>query len=88
MKVRFTQRGAADYTHWQKSNAKIFERVRLLIQAIHADPFGGIGKPERLRHYKNPALYSRRIDREHRLVYSMLNGELTIIACRYHYEDL
>jgi toxin YoeB len=88
MKTRFTKRGAADYQHWKENNAKIFERVRELIQAIHTDPLGGIGKPERLRHYKNPALYSRRIDREHRLVYSMANGELTIIACRYHYEDL
>jgi toxin YoeB len=85
MKTQFTQRAAADYQHWQKNNAKIFERVRLL---IHADPFGGIGKPERLRYHKKPALYSRRIDREHHLVYSVANGELTIIACRYYYEDL
>ncbi|WP_447088510.1 Txe/YoeB family addiction module toxin (plasmid) [Enterobacter asburiae] len=88
MKTRFTRRAAADYQYWQENNAKVFERVRHLIQAIHADPFNGIGKPERLRHYKNPALYSRRIDREHRLVYSMANGELTIVACRYHYDDI
>lgn len=88
MKTRFTKRGAADYHHWRNNNAKLFERVRTLILAIHVDPFNGIGKPERLRHHKNPALYSRRIDREHRLVYSMENGELTIIACRYHYEEL
>lgn len=88
MKTRFTRRGAADYQYWKENNAKLFERVRQLILAIHADPFNGIGKPERLRHYKNPALYSRRIDREHRLVYSMANGELTIVACRYHYDEI
>lgn len=88
MKTRFTKRGADDYQYWQKSNVKIFERICVLIHAIHEDPLGGIGKPERLRHYKNPALYSRRIDREHRLVYSMVKNELTIISCRYHYDDV
>nr|WP_318381416.1 Txe/YoeB family addiction module toxin [uncultured Enterobacter sp.] len=88
MKTRFTKRAAADYQHWQGNNAKIFERIRALILAIHADPFNGIGKTERLRHHKNPALYFRRIDRERRLLYSMADGELTIIACRYHYENL
>lgn len=87
MKTRFTQRGANDFRYWQENNAKIYERIRVLIHAIHANPVSGIGKPERLRHYKNPALYSRRIDREHRLVYSINDGVLTIIACRYHYEN-
>ncbi|MBW6280311.1 Txe/YoeB family addiction module toxin, partial [Pseudomonas aeruginosa] len=47
----------------------------------------GIGKPERLRHHKDPALYSRRIDQSHRLVYSIQNGEIIIYAARYHYGD-
>ncbi|WP_071837507.1 Txe/YoeB family addiction module toxin [Serratia symbiotica] len=88
MKIRFTRRAATDFQYWQKNNVKVYERVRLLIKAAHADPFCGIGKPERLRHHKNPALYSRRIDREHRLVYSVTDGELTVIACRFHYESL
>ncbi|NIH15997.1 Txe/YoeB family addiction module toxin [Serratia symbiotica] len=87
MKIRFTRRAATDFQHWQ-NNVKVYERVRLLIKAVHVDLFCGIGKPERLRHHKNPALYSRRIDREHRLVYSVTDGELTIIAWSFHYESL
>ncbi|MCP1065964.1 Txe/YoeB family addiction module toxin [Serratia symbiotica] len=88
MKIRFTRRAATDFQCWQKNNVKVYERVRLLIKAAHADPFCGIGKPNQLRHHKNHALYSRRIDREHRLVYSFTDGELTVIACRFHYESL
>nr|WP_255341962.1 Txe/YoeB family addiction module toxin [Pantoea sp. AS-PWVM4] len=65
---------------------KVVERVRELIKAAHENPLQGIGKPERLRHYKKPALYSRRINREHRLVYSVSDGVITIVACRFPYE--
>ncbi|WP_392405498.1 Txe/YoeB family addiction module toxin [Edwardsiella piscicida] len=46
-----------------------------------------MGKPERLRHHKNPALYSRRIDQQHRLVYSVSGNTVTVVACRFHYGD-
>jgi len=88
LKIRFTRRDVADFQYWQKNNVKVYERVRLLIKAARADSFCSIGKHERLRHHKNSALYSRRIEREHRLVYSITDGELTIIACRFHYESL
>ena len=45
----------------------------------------GIGKPEPLK-YKN--VWSRRIDKENRLVYNIVDGELWIIACRGHYISL
>jgi toxin YoeB len=44
----------------------------------------GIGKPEPLK--GNLArLWSRRIDREHRLVYEVESDVIYIVACRYHY---
>lgn len=86
MKTLFTKRGAEDYNYWKENDPKLFERVKELIKAAHENPLQGIGKPERLRHYKNPALYSRRINREHRLVYSVSDGVITIVACRFHYE--
>ncbi|MDT9702921.1 type II toxin-antitoxin system YoeB family toxin [Streptomyces sp. P17] len=30
-------------------------------------------------------MWSRRIDREHRLVYSVENDILTVYSCRFHY---
>lgn len=45
----------------------------------------GIGKPEPLRHRK---AWSRRIDRENRLVYNFGNDDsLWIISCKGHYEE-
>ncbi|WP_267894594.1 Txe/YoeB family addiction module toxin [Neisseria weaveri] len=37
-----------------------------------------------LRHQKS-GLWSRRIDREHRLVYSVEEDTVTVYACRFHY---
>ncbi|MEN5303926.1 type II toxin-antitoxin system YoeB family toxin [Pseudomonas sp. TWI628] len=33
------------------------------------------------------AITSRRITREHRLVYLFEGGQMTILQCRYHYDD-
>ncbi|CAM3651735.1 Txe/YoeB family addiction module toxin [Rahnella bruchi] len=86
MKTVFTARAAEDYRYWQDNDPKKFERVRQLIKALHADAFVGIGKPEPLKH-KRP-LWSRRIDREHRLVYYVKDGEIVIISCRFHYTGI
>lgn len=74
-----------DYLHWQQADRKLLKRINLLIADIQrGDPFEGIGKPEALRHGLAGA-WSRRIDGEHRLVYSVDDERLTIIQARYHY---
>ena len=85
--IKFTKNGADDINCWRDTDKKKFERIRQLLHSIEADPLTGIGKPERLRHHNDPALYSRRIDQCHRLVYSIQNGEIIIYAARYHYGD-
>jgi len=55
-----------------------------LIRDIERDPAAGIGKPEALKH-EISGLSSRRINDEHRLVYTLMDGELVIVQCRYHY---
>ena len=48
----------------------------------------GKGKPEQLKHYKDPVRFSRRITKSDRLVYSPLEkDELLIISCKGHYEE-
>ena len=85
--INFTPHGAADFAYWKGIEQHKVERIRALLHSIEADPFSGIGKPERLRHHKNPALYSRRIDQQHRLVYSVSDNTVTVVACRFHYDD-
>ena len=49
--INFTAEALADLNFWKKSgNIIILKRIRQLLQAIQADPFKGIGKPEALRH--------------------------------------
>ena len=56
-----------------------------LIQETQKDPFGGIGKPEHLKHELFAGCWSKRIDEEHRLVYRVFDDKITVLACRYHY---
>lgn len=82
--IGFTENGWEDYQHWKNSDPKLFEKLNDLLDACMADPFKGIGKPEPLKGNLT-GLWSRRIDREHRLVYTIEAGTLYVIQCRYHY---
>ena len=82
--VAFTDIGWEDYQYWQKEDAKQRAKINALIDACLAAPFTGIGKPEPLKGSLT-GLWSRRIDREHRLVYAVEANVIHIVACRYHY---
>ena len=85
MYITFSKNAWEDYLSWQKEDKKILKKINELIKDIQRNPFEGIGKPERLK-YDLAGLWSRRIDREHRLVYQVKENEILIYACRYHYE--
>ena len=57
-----------DYLYWQQQDKQTLKRINLLIKDIQRQPFVGIGDPEPLRHNWS-GYWSRRIDKEHRLVY-------------------
>jgi toxin YoeB len=74
-----------DYLYWQGQDSKTLKRINVLIKDALRNPFTGIGKPEALRENLS-GFWSRRIDDQHRLVYSVEGEDLAIVACRYHYE--
>lgn len=74
----------ADSAFWIKTDPGKLERIERLVRAIQASPFAGIGKPEPLRGDLT-GWWSRRIDREHRLVYRVERGVLFILQPRRHY---
>jgi toxin YoeB len=82
--VAFTDIGWEDYQYWQKEDPLLVEKINQLIDACLSDPFEGVGKPEPLKGNLT-GFWSRRINREHRLVYSMQADTLYIVGCRYHY---
>ncbi|MCP5176071.1 MAG: Txe/YoeB family addiction module toxin [Moraxellaceae bacterium] len=73
-----------DYLYWQQQDKQMLKRINLLIKDIQRQPFVGIGDPEPLRHNWS-GYWSRRIDKEHRLVYKATDDLLIIAQCRYHY---
>ncbi len=84
MRITWTASSWEDYLYWQKTDRKKVKRIKELIKSCQCTPIEGIGNPEPLRH-ELQGFWSRRIDTEHRLVYSYENDELLIISCRYHY---
>jgi len=84
VKICFHSHAWTDYLYWQKADRQKLKRINELIRAIQRDPYQGIGKPEPLRGNWS-GFWSRRIDRQHRLVYAVENDKLLIAQCRFHY---
>ncbi len=85
MKIIFVDESWEDYLYWQKTDRKILERINNLVKDISRYPYTGLGKPEPLK-YKYQGFWSRRITEEHRLIYRVLNEEIQIAKCRFHYD--
>ena len=75
MKFPWSNTAWNDYLYWQKTDKKKLKRINILIKDTLRDPFEGIGAPEALKHDLK-GFWSRRIDKEHRLVYRYSNEEL------------
>jgi toxin YoeB len=83
-KIVFESSAFEDFNDWAKLDKKIHRKIIELIKDIDRYPFQGLGKPEALKHDLS-GYWSRRIDREHRLVYKVTNEEIVILSCKYHY---
>jgi toxin YoeB len=82
--LEFDPAALEDLAWWIQQDRKRALRILRLIQDTATDPFGGIGKPEPLKH-DLAGCWSKRIDDEHRLVYQVTESKIPILACRYHY---
>jgi len=71
--------------YWKKSgNIKIQNKITNLIKSILKTPYEGIGNPEALK-YQLTGKWSRRIDKEHRLIYAIVDEKLYIYSLKGHY---
>lgn len=84
MILSWAENAWSDYLYWQQKDKKTLKRINTLIKDITRQPLEGLGDPEPLK-YNWSGYWSRRIDREHRLVYSIEGNTLYIVQCRYHY---
>lgn len=84
MRLVFAEQAWDDYLHWQKTDRKRLARINALIREAARTPFTGTGKPEPLK-FALAGYWSRRIDDEHRMVYTVDGDALVIAQLRYHY---
>jgi toxin YoeB len=85
MRIVFSKNAWEDYTSWLQIDKKMLRKINDLIKDVQRNPHSGIGKPEPLK-YDLAGYWSRRIDHEHRLVYQVIDNDIRIISCKYHYD--
>ena len=85
MKIIFSTQSWEDYLYWQNSDRRLLKRINGLIKDICREPYKEKGKPEPLRHALS-GYWSRRINKQHRIVYKIKENSLFIAQLRYHYE--
>ena len=86
-RIVFTKQAQKDYSYWvSNGNTNMLKKISELLDDISAHPFAGLGKPEPLK-YDLSGKWSRRINAEHRIVYSVNNEmiEVYVFSMKYHY---
>jgi toxin YoeB len=85
MEIELTDEAKKDLTrHKRSGNKGNIKKIEQLLHAIADDPYNGIGQPEELK-YDLSGKWSRRINLEHRLVYSVDNDIIYIQSLWGHY---
>ena len=86
MLLTWTPQAWADYLYWQATDKRTGKRINELLRDALHEPFKGLGKPEPLL-FGLAGCWSRRINREDRLVYlrDVQGAALIVLQCRYHY---
>jgi toxin YoeB len=85
MEIEYTLQAKEDLAYWKKiNNIIVLKKIRKLLEVVIETPFEGIGKPEPLKHNLS-GCWSRRIDKEHRLVYEVTDSLIIVLSMKGHY---
>lgn len=84
--IELNKQAQKDYAFWKKRDSIKYQKINVLLKEMMETPTKGSGKPEALK-YELSGYWSRRIDRQNRIVYTILEDEkvILIISMRYHY---
>ena len=82
----FSDKGWDEYLYWQRTDKSILRKINELLKDLQRNGASNrLGKPEALKYRQ---AWSRRINQEHRLVYTVdESGNLFILSIKGHYED-
>jgi addiction module toxin, txe/yoeB family len=81
----FSENAWNDFMAWLQENRKIAMKIDTLLKDIERNGHKGLGKPEPLRHDLD-GYWSRRITLKDRLIYSIDDKNIYIVACKGHYD--
>jgi toxin YoeB len=85
MEIKFTPKADEDLYYWKNTNnAQVLRKIRTLLEDIQINAFYGLGKPEPLKHNFS-GQWSRRINKDNRLIYEIKNSEIYVYSLRGHY---
>ena len=86
MEIDLTAKAKEDLSFWKKSgNQSVQSKISKLIGSTMVTPYEGLGKPEPLK-YELSGTWSRRINKEHRMIYEVEEKRIIILSLRGHYE--
>ena len=85
MILEFTKQADNDLEYFKKTgNVQAIKKIKELLHSIVLNPFIGVGQPEPLK-YSLSGSWSRRINKEHRLIYKVDGDVVYVISLRGHY---
>lgn len=70
--------------HKKSGNKAVLKKILVLLNELTELPFQGTGKPELLK-YNLSGNWSRRINKEHRLIYEVLEDTVNVLSAKGHY---
>jgi toxin YoeB len=85
VEIVYSKEALNDAKYWKQTGDKqTIKKIAELLDDILLHPFMGIGKPEQLK-YELSGYWSRRINNEHRLTYTVIEDKIYIFSMRGHY---
>ena len=77
--VRLSSDAQADLIRLRRNLPQAFKKAVQLLSELEEHPRTGTGQVEQLKHFDN-GTWSRRINREHRLVYEIHDKEVLVLV--------
>jgi toxin YoeB len=85
MEVKYSANAQKDLEYWRQYGTNVIRaKITALIKSIETTPFVGIGHPEPLKENLS-GYWSRRINLEHRIIYTVEDEIITIYSLKGHY---
>ena len=86
MEIILSKEADNDLDEFKKAgDINSLKKIKLLIEDIKFSAFKGIGKPEPLKHSLS-GKWSRKINKEDRMVYELIDDTIIIYALKGHYK--